>query len=1102
MFNIFIVEDESIIAKDIEGTLTSIGYSVCGIANTANEAIKKLENLKPHLILIDIMLKKSTGGLDVAEKIQKEFNIPIIFITSHKDTDIINKANKFLPHGYIFKPFQPQDIQITVDLALKRHYFYEKGKNNQNLLNKMLNETDRAIITTDAKSKITFLNKNAEELFNISSNRVLNKEISNIIKIVSKNNKKLNLHKDLLYSDVPYYIPNNLDMVLNISIEKIESDEAGFLYIFRDVTNNSVAKKLLETIITNTSASVGEKFFRLLVKSLAELLNVKFAFICDYHDDKKDVARIISAYENNSFSSFKKYHMKNTPSEKVKHGNLVFYEDDIQKKFPKDNLLKKHNLKSYFAVPIFSSERKVIGHMGVMNDKPMKENKIYEQILRFMSERATAELERKVILDEISKNEKKYKILVKKYASLLDSLPQAILETNSLGMITFANKFAMDIYELKPEELDLGLNALDFIDNKNLDKIISNFRETVNGKNLGFIEYKSQKYNGKNFDSVIHLTKIKKENTKDIGVRFFIIDITNAKNIERNLKEAEERYNLTLKGTNEGFWDINIKTGEIYFSSVWKNMLGYKESEINNTLNEWFLRVHPEDLANLKEFMNNGINAIQENFECEYRIKNFENNYIWMLCKTSTIKDKANNVIKIGGTQINVHKHKEKEQLLEKLLKNNSHDLLTGLPNREYFVDKLEKSLAISKTNKNYLFSVMYIDIDRFKIINDSLGHSFGNILLVNFTRKIQNLLGTNDTLSRLGGDEFAILFDNLEDTNQTIKIAEMIQRELRKPFIINEKEVFSNVSIGIAYNFSGNESPDEVLRASDIAMSKAKSLGKARYQIFDSSMQKNTVETFELETDLRHAIERDELKLYYQPIINLKTGKITGFEALVRWFNKNKGLIPSDIFIPIAEETGYIIKIGKWVFKEACKQLKIWNETLFKENNITININISSRQFSHPRLVDHIYEIINGVGIEPNKIKIEITESSIMDNVEQSRKMLEKLQEIGLQIQIDDFGTGYSSLSYLHRFPVNNLKVDKSFVSKMSISDDNLEIVKTIIMLAKNLNLKTTAEGIETKEQLNKLRELNCEYGQGYYFSRPIPVEEVEIFINNNQIW
>ena len=424
------------------------------------------------------------------------------------------------------------------------------------------------------------------------------------------------------------------------------------------------------------------------------------------------------------------------------------------------------------------------------------------------------------------------------------------------------------------------------------------------------------------------------------------------------------------------------------------------------------------------------------------------------------------------------------------------HDSLTGLPNRAMFSELLMAEMKVAKHRPDHLFAVLFIDLDRFKNINDSLGHAHGDLLLVAFAQRIENCLRPIDTLARFGGDEFAVLLNGIKDSSDAIRIAESIQQELTLPFILDKSSAFTTASIGIALSAAGYECSDDILRDADTAMYRAKEKGRARFEMFDKAMHIHAVSRLRLENDLRHAIEQQEFCVYYQPILSLESGRLSGFEALVRWQHPERGLVSPADFIPIAEETGLIMPIGWWVLEEACRQMRDWQTQSHSHRSLTLSVNLSSKQVAQPDLVEHVEQILQKTEFDPYCLKLEITESVVMENAEAAAVMFKRLRSLGVQLSIDDFGTGYSSLSYLHRFAVNYLKIDRSFVSKMAESNENYEIVRTIVMLAKKLGMEVIAEGIETEEQLVKLMNLKCEYGQGFLFSKPVAGETAQELI------
>jgi len=420
------------------------------------------------------------------------------------------------------------------------------------------------------------------------------------------------------------------------------------------------------------------------------------------------------------------------------------------------------------------------------------------------------------------------------------------------------------------------------------------------------------------------------------------------------------------------------------------------------------------------------------------------------------------------------------------------HDSLTGLPNRAMFTELLKAEIESSNRRNDHMFAVLFLDLDRFKNINDSLGHTHGDLLLVAFAERLERTLRPVDTLARFGGDEFAILLSGMTDATDAVRVAQRIQDELTQPFVLDKNSAFATASIGIALSSSGYDRADDILRDADIAMYRAKENGKARYELFDHGMHARAVSRLQLESDLRQAIEQKEFCVYYQPIVSLQTGRLAGFEALVRWNHPRRGLVAPADFIPVAEETGLIVTIGEWVLNEACAQVHRWQIDSPGHRSLSLSVNLSARQVAQPDLLQRIKEALETSKLSPHCLKLEITESVVMENAEAAAQMFKQLRSLGVQLSIDDFGTGYSSLSYLHRFPLNYLKIDRSFVMRLTTENDNA-IVRTISTLARNLGMEVIAEGIETEEQYQQLKMLGCEYGQGYLFSRPVGNNGVE---------
>jgi diguanylate cyclase (GGDEF)-like protein/PAS domain S-box-containing protein len=556
-----------------------------------------------------------------------------------------------------------------------------------------------------------------------------------------------------------------------------------------------------------------------------------------------------------------------------------------------------------------------------------------------------------------------------------------------------------------------------------------------------------------------------------------------------HLRQSEERYALAAEGGNDGIWDWDLVTNQVYFSSRWKTVLGYREQDLRTAPEAWFQLIHPEDLHWFQHEIQAHLDEANPRFECVHRIRHQAGDYRWMLTRGLAIQNAQGQAIRLAGCQTDISAWKQAE---EKLVHDALHDMLTGLPNRIFLMERLRQALHLTSRNPDYLFAVLFIDLDRFKVINDSLGHMIGDQLLVAIAQRLINGLRPSDTIARLGGDEFVILLTEVRDRDHTVMIADRLQRELSIPFTIEGHEIFSAASIGIAFGTPDYQQPEDLLRDADMAMYRAKAHGRARYAIFQPGMHSRAVALLQLETDLRRSIDRNELQLYYQPIVGLRTGQVTGFEALVRWSHPQRGMVSPSEFIPIAEETGLITPLGWWVLQEACRQLRQWQAKFPYQRPLTVNVNLSSKQFT-PQLVEQTRQILEATQLPPQYLKLEITESLLMENAESAATMLTQLKQLGLQLAIDDFGTGYSSLNYLHRFPIDTLKIDRSFISRVDVDGEQLAIVRTIITLAWNLGMDVVAEGVETLKQLTQLRSLQCDYAQGFLFSQPLEASAVE---------
>jgi diguanylate cyclase (GGDEF)-like protein/PAS domain S-box-containing protein len=466
----------------------------------------------------------------------------------------------------------------------------------------------------------------------------------------------------------------------------------------------------------------------------------------------------------------------------------------------------------------------------------------------------------------------------------------------------------------------------------------------------------------------------------------------------------------------------------------------------------------------------------------------------WVSTTKMPLRDSAGRIVGTFGVSRDITQRKEFEDQLERQA---FFDTLTHLPNRALFMNRLQHLFhRARRTEADLVFAVLYLDIDRFKGVNDGLGHQAGDDLLIEIARRLERCVRPSDTLARLGGDEFTILLEDIASEVDATRIADRIQRELSTPFLVHGQELFSSASVGIALSSSSYQRPEDMLRDADIAMYRAKAGGRSRHQVFDTDMHQRAVSLLRLETDLRRAIERGELVPYYQPIIDLATRSLRGFEALARWRHPTRGMVMPDVFIPVAEETGLIGPIGDFMLLESCRQMRKWQDLHPRTPPLCISVNVSTRQLAQTDVAEQVRRVLLETGLAPACLTLEITESALMQNLKSGAGVIQRLHEMSVRLHVDDFGTGYSSLSYLHNFPVHTLKVDRSFVSRMEDAPNQAEIVKAIVSLAQNLGMEVTAEGVETNAQADALEDLHCTSAQGFLFSRPLPAADAERLI------
>jgi len=675
-------------------------------------------------------------------------------------------------------------------------------------------------------------------------------------------------------------------------------------------------------------------------------------------------------------------------------------------------------------------------------------------------------IERKKIIDAIKDSEIKYSTLVEM------SSDGIIMIQN--GKIIFTNQKIKEMTEYYDDTEIANLNFLDEINEKQKDKALERFMDIMTGKDIkSYFQLQIKKKNGLYLWVEINSNFIKYNKQPTILV--FIRDInTRIKSEVENIRLAafpRESPNPILSCTPDGNID--------YINPAAQHL------------------IEKLKLRSSKKLLPDNHNEI-----IELSIKN--NQYFQKIeveINNQVLSWTYNPIISINTIHLHAINITDQKRAEKKLLHEAFHDSLTGLPNRNLFIDRLKQAIKASQRNYNDLFAVLYMDLDRFKTINDSLGHIIGDKLLIAISHKLKRCIRSIDTVARFGGDEFTILLTKITDISDAISVINRIHEVLSKHFNIDGHDIYTKASIGLTLSTTKYTNPEEILRDADIAMYRAKSQGKSRYELFDKEMHRIALKQMQMETDLRYGIKRQEFFLLYQPIVSLENYKITGFESLLRWQHPKLGLIPPIEFIPLAEETGHIIQIGKWVIHQSCIQMQKMKKASNNES-LYISINLSVKQLAQSNLITQINKIIEETGIDTHNLTLEITESMLMENNQTINSLLLKLRDRKVNLSIDDFGTGYSSLSYLHSFPFQTLKIDRSFINLIKKNNERTEIVQAIINLAHNLHMKLIAEGIENVYQLNQLKSMGCEYAQGYLFSRPIDSETALRMITEDKQW
>jgi diguanylate cyclase (GGDEF)-like protein/PAS domain S-box-containing protein len=677
-----------------------------------------------------------------------------------------------------------------------------------------------------------------------------------------------------------------------------------------------------------------------------------------------------------------------------------------------------------------------------------------------------------------------------RYRSLFDGVPVGLYRTTPEGRMLDANAALVRILGYPSREDLMEVNVRDLY----LDPADRHEWQAVleSGERAAVQTFEAQlrRQHGTVIWARFSLRAVRDDAGRIVRYEGALEDITGRRQAEEALRASEERFRALVQNASDLIGILEQSGSVRYESPSHQRVLGHAPEEHQGK--SFLDLVHPQERQVVAAALRSLAEQPGEIATLEYRRRHRDGTW-------RTIESTASNLLghpAVAGIVLNSHDITERKQAEERLLHDALHDELTGLPNRALFMDRLTQSMERSRREPARLTIVLFLDIDRFKIVNDSLGHLVGDELLVQIASSLSSALRPTDTIARVGGDEFAILLDGARDASDAEQIASRIHERLTTPINLHGHEVFLTASIGIALHTVDYERPEDLLRDADTAMYRAKSLGPACHVVFNRGMHQFVMARLQLETDLRRALERGQIQVWYQPFVDLRSGEVGGFEALLRWAHPRHGIILPDEFLPVAEETGLIVPMGSFVLEESCRRIRELQRKHPEHRRLRLSVNLSNKQFFQADLFEQVRRALASSGLEPACLGLEITEGVIIQHAESANTRFARLKSLGVQLYLDDFGKGYSSLNYLHRFPMDLLKIDRSFVSRVEEAAGNLAILEAIVTLAHQLGMEVVAEGIQTAGQVKKIRSLGCEYGQGYLFSKPLPSDDIEDLI------
>jgi diguanylate cyclase (GGDEF)-like protein/PAS domain S-box-containing protein len=835
------------------------------------------------------------------------------------------------------------------------------------------------------------------------------------------------------------------------------------------------------------------------LQKASNILNIDIAIISEYFADRYNIIGSFNSLSNNNFFDQENYLINALSHEVLRQEKTIYYDEVINNNLFLEQLISKElNINFYLGTPIFIDNNSQ-GVLHLFNLNNNRHNFDYQDTL---IESICQGIARIILAEEIALEKEQINIALQesqeRLKNILFSLEDVIWSIHPQTLqLTYINQAAEILFKSSLsnffQKRAYWLELVHPQQKQQIKEIYSNlFNISLLGDNLQShdIEYRILLGNGEEKYVRDRAYVVYNEDDKLISIDGIITDITNKTKIQKALEKSEEELRLIFELAPIGMIITNLEGKIIQINNSLSELLQYPISEIINQKETNIC--HPDDQEKCVLFKQKIITEYLDQDSQERRFLAYNGSVIYTIVNVTALRNNQGEIIQFIQQIIDISQLKIME---EQIFYDAFHDKLTGLPNRFLLMDRLTQFLNRAK-NSHDLCAILLIDVDDFKKINDSLGHKIGDDLLIVIAEILVNCVKGNDTVARISSDEFVVFLPDINSEEESYNIAKKILDSCNINTVLNGQNIFSSVSIGITLNSVGYSKAEEMIRDADLAMYQAKDSGRNCYIVFTPTMHTDLVKRLSLESSLRKAIENEELELYYQPIINLKTGIITGFEALIRWISPLHGFISPVEFIPIAEETGLIISLGKWILYKAATQIKQW-ENKYPQLNLFTAVNVSSKQLLNSNFLDDVDEILKITKVNPHLLKIEITETLLMNNYDDAKKILDQIQTRNLKISLDDFGTGYSSLSYLHRLPFNTLKIDRAFIQPLMDLNQKHPIVEAIVTLAHNLSLDVVAEGVETEIQEQILKEVNCNYGQGYLYSKPINANNANKFID-----